>query len=186
MQSNMTTQDLINNFLSITADVYKETKEFLKLSHHQLNWRPSERQWSVGECFEHLIRTNGKYIPEYQKYSPSDYEYKHEVFKHSFVGKLLCNSMKPENKRKTKTRAPFNPLGSDIKDTIAKDFLHQSNDIVELVSKIEVSKLKVTIRSPFSKYIRYSIGDSLMIMANHNLRHLQQAKQVTKNEGFPL
>jgi hypothetical protein len=181
----MTAQDLINNFLSITADVYKETKEFLKLSHHQLNWRPSEKRWSVGECFEHLIRTNGKYIPEYQKYSPSDYAHKREEFKHSFVGKILYSSMKTENKRKMKTPASFNPLGGAIKDSIVKDFLHQSNDIVELISKIEVSKLKVTIRSPFSKYIRYSIGDSLMIMAYHNLRHLKQAKEVTQNEGFP-
>jgi hypothetical protein len=181
----MTTQDLIDNFLKTTTNVYKEAKEFLKLSHHQLNWRPSEKQWSVGECFEHLIRTNGRYIPEYQKYSPSDHEQKHEIFKHSFIGKLLCNSMKPENKRKTKTHSSFNPLGSDIKDGVVKDFLHQSNDIVELISKIEVSKLKETIRSPFSKYIRYSIGDSLMIMAYHNLRHLQQAKEVTKNGEFP-
>lgn len=182
----MTTHDLINDFLSIMADVYKDAKEFLDLSYNQLNWRPSEKQWSVGECFEHLIRTNKEYIPEYRKYSPSDYEYKHREFKHSFIGKLLCNSVKPENKRRTKTKAAFDPAGSDIKESVVKDFLHQSNEIVELISKIEISRLKVTIRSPFSRYIRYSIGDSLMIMGYHNLRHLQQAKRLTQSKEFPF
>ena len=76
----MTTQDLITNFLNVTAEVYQEAKKLLGLSYQQLNWRPSEKQWSAGECFEHLIRTNKKYIPEYQKFSPSGFENKHQGF----------------------------------------------------------------------------------------------------------
>ena len=64
----MTTKDLINNFLDVTVKVVEQTKGFLKLSPNQLNWRPSDNQWSVGECFEHLMRTNSKYIPHYQKF----------------------------------------------------------------------------------------------------------------------
>ena len=181
----MTTQDLITNFLNVTAEVYQEAKKLLGLSYQQLNWRPSEKQWSAGECFEHLIRTNKKYIPEYQKFSPSGFENKHQGFKHSFVGKLLYNRMKPENTKRMKTPASFNPIGSDINESIVKDFLHQSNEIIELINKIEVSKLNVIIRSPFANYIKYSIGDSLMIMAYHNLRHIKQAQRVTQSEGFP-
>lgn len=181
----MTTQDLINDFLNVTSEVYREAKKLLNLSYHQLNWRPSERQWSVGECFEHLIRTNKEYIPEYQKFSPSGFENKHQNFKHSSVGKFLYNRMKPENKKRMKTPATFNPIGSDIKETIIKDFLHQCNEIVELINKIEMPKLTVKIRSPFAKYIRYNIGDSLIIMAYHNLRHIKQAERVTQTKGFP-
>ena len=93
--------------------------------------------------------------------------------------------MKPENKRKTKTSSPFNPIGSDIKESIVKDFLHQNNEIIDLVSRIDVSKLKEKITSPFLKYVKYNIGDSLMIIAHHNLRHLQQAKSATQNSEFP-
>ena len=182
----MTTQDLINDFINVTVEVYKETKEFLNFSYNQINWRPSDKQWSVGECFEHIIRTNSKYIPAYQGYALTGIKNKPETFRHTIIGKMLINSMKPENKRKTKTPGAFNPFGSVIKENIVKDFLHQNNEVVDLINRIDMSKLKEKIRSPFRKYIKYSVGDSLMIIAYHSLRHLQQAKRVTQSAGFPL
>ena len=181
----MTTQDLINNFLNVTVEVYKQTKEFLSLSPAQLNWRPSDVQWSIGECFEHLMRTNSKYISVYQKITLTVFKNKPETYKHTFIGKIIMKSMMPENKRKTKTPGSFNPLGSVVKESIVKDFLHQNNEIVDLVNRIDMSKLKEKISSPFAKYVKYNVGDSLMIIAYHNLRHLQQAKNLTQNEGFP-
>ena len=181
----MTTKDLINNFLDTTVKVVKQTKGFLKLSPEQLNWRPSDKQWSVGECFEHLMRTNSEYIPYYQKSIITGIKNKSQQFNHTLLGKMVMNSMKPENKRKTKTPRSFNPIGSDIKESIVKDFLHQNNEIVDLVSRIDMSKLKEKITSPFSKYVKYNMGDSLIIIAYHNLRHVQQAKDVIESNNFP-
>jgi DinB superfamily len=182
----MTTKDLINNFLDVTVKVYEQTKEFLKLSPDQLNWRPSDKQWSVGECFEHLMRTNDSYIPYYQKFVLKGIKNKPVRFNHTLIGRMIINSMKPENKRKTKTPGLFNPIGSVVKESIVKDFLYQNNEIIDLVSRIDMSKLKEKITSPFAKYVKYNIGDSLMIIAYHNLRHLQQAKNVSQSSGFPL
>ena len=182
----MTTKDLINNFLDVTVKVYEQTKEFLKLSPDQLNWRPSDKQWSVGECFEHLMRTNSEYIPHYQKFVLKGIKNKPVKYTHSLMGKIVIKSMKPENKRKTKTPGLFNPIGSVVKESIVKDFLYQNNEIIDLVSRMDMSKLKEKITSPFAKYVKYNIGDSLMIIAYHNLRHLQQAKNVTQSSGFPL
>ena len=33
-------------------------KTFGSFSAQQINWKPSETGWSVGQCFEHLIKTN--------------------------------------------------------------------------------------------------------------------------------
>ena len=38
-------------------------KVFGGLTPAQLNWKPSAEQWSVGQCFEHLIRTNRGLLP---------------------------------------------------------------------------------------------------------------------------
>ena len=181
----MTTKDLINKFLDVTVKVYDQTKDFLKLSPAQLNWKITGEGWSVGECFEHLMRTNSRYIPHYQKFVLTGIKNKTVKYEHTFMGRIVIKSMKPENKRKTKTPVFFNPVGSIIKESIVKDFLHQNNEIVDLVSRIDMSKLKEKIPSPFAKYVKYNIGDSLMIIAYHNLRHLQQAKNVTQNSKFP-
>jgi DinB superfamily len=181
----MTTKDLINSFLDVTVKVVEQTKGFLKLSPQQLNWRPSENQWSVGECFEHLMITNSKFIPHYQNFVLKGIKNKPVKFNHTLMGRMVMNSMKPENKRKTKTPGSFNPIGNTINESIVKDFLHQNNEIIDLVSKIDMSKLKEKITSPFAKYVKYNIGDSLMIIAYHNLRHLKQAKNVTQSSKFP-
>ena len=182
----MTTKDLIKNYLDVTVKVVEQTKAFLKLSPKQLNWRPSEERWSVGECFEHLMITNSKYIPHYQNFVLKGIKNKPVKFSHTLVGRMVMNSMKPENKRKSKTLRSFNPIGSVINESIVKDFLHQNNEIVDLVSRIDMSKLKEKITSPFSKYVKYNIGDSLMIVTYHNLRHLQQAERVKSSIDFPL
>ncbi len=182
----MTTKDLIDSFLDVTVKVYEQTKRFLKLSPEQLNWRPSENQWSIGECFEHLMRTNNKYIPYYQKFVFTGIKNKPVPFTHTLVGKMVMNSMKPENKRKAKTPSSFNPIGSLVKESIVNDFLLQNNEIIDLVSRIDMLKLKEKITSPFAKYVKYNAGDSLMIIAYHNLRHLQQVQNVTQSNGFPV
>src|SRR2546423_15307237 len=38
-------------------------KVFGGMTPAQLNWKPSAEQWSVGQCFEHLIRTNRGLLP---------------------------------------------------------------------------------------------------------------------------
>lgn len=182
----MTTKDLINNYLDVTVKVVEQTKGFLKLSPGQLNWRLTENQWSVGECFEHLMITNGKYILHYQNYVLKGIKNKPVKFTHTLMGRMVINSMKPENKRKTKTPRSFNPIGSVINESIVKDFLHQNNEIIDLVSRIDMSKLKEKITSLFSRHVKYSVGDSLMIIAYHNLRHLQQAERVKSSKDFPI
>jgi hypothetical protein len=36
---------------------------FGRLSAQQLNWKPGADQWSVAQCFDHLVVTSGAYFP---------------------------------------------------------------------------------------------------------------------------
>jgi len=36
-------------------------KQFSGLSESQINWKPSEERWSIGECIEHLVVTHKLY-----------------------------------------------------------------------------------------------------------------------------
>ena len=46
-------------------------RDFGSLSAAQLNWKPSAEQWSVGQCFEHLIKTNRAFFPTKQPIWPT-------------------------------------------------------------------------------------------------------------------
>ncbi|HYP53474.1 MAG TPA: DinB family protein, partial [Pyrinomonadaceae bacterium] len=41
--------------------------EFGALTARQINWKPDAKQWSVGQCFEHLMKTNGAYFPKLEE-----------------------------------------------------------------------------------------------------------------------
>jgi hypothetical protein len=182
---NTTTQKVLDEFFKNADSAKEKAEKFLSLSYRQLNWRPAENRWSVAECFEHLVRTNEKYIPAFQKYLSDGNSRPEIAFRHSLIGKLILRSVIPDNKKKFKTRSAFNPFGSTINGSIVNDYLEQHKKMCEAVKNLDHSKFDVKITSPFSGLVKYKIGDSLIIIANHDLRHLNQAEQVTVTEGFP-
>ncbi|MBA3335641.1 MAG: DinB family protein [Acidobacteria bacterium] len=95
----MVNQDLYNVIDEITEIGQRAELTFGHLSADQINWKPSAAGWSVGQCFEHLIKANELFYDELEKigngtrknsflesYSPLS----------SFFGNLLVNSSKFE------------------------------------------------------------------------------------------
>ena len=53
---------------SALSQVVDDTQSaFGNLSLEQLNWKPAENSWSIGQCFEHIIKTNEEFYPEFDK-----------------------------------------------------------------------------------------------------------------------
>jgi uncharacterized damage-inducible protein DinB len=181
-----TTLQVLNEFLEYERSAEEKAKEFISLTNRQLNWRQGENRWSVAECFEHLIRTNEKFVTVFQKYSSAADSPDVKPFRHTLIGKLIIKSVTPDVKRKHKTRPPFNPLGSSIGENIVNNYLEQHNKIIEAVKNLDHSKFAEKVTSPFSGFVKYNVGDSLVIIANHDLRHLNQAERVIQSAGFPL
>src|SRR5690606_9775084 len=109
----MNSKELKNNFINDSSEIKKLAEEFLPLSYNQINWKPDESQWSIGECFEHLIRTNAKYIPVYELYDLKGKEDREHPYRATFMGKFVLKSVNPENTRKFKTSPSFNPSRSE-------------------------------------------------------------------------
>ena len=42
--------------------VDETTRTFGQLSADQLNWKPSKEEWSIGQCFDHLIISNRPFL----------------------------------------------------------------------------------------------------------------------------
>jgi DinB superfamily len=178
-------KNLTSELQTISADTQNV---FGKLSGEQINWKPSETGWSVGQCFEHLIKTNELFYGELDKiadgtrrnsflenYSPLS----------GFWANLLIGSLKKDSR---KFKAPTQKIvpPSEIDVNIVENFAaHQA----ELIGKIKLTESadwnKIKITSPFMSLMTYKLSDGFQVIVEHEKRHFRQAERVMGAEGFP-
>ncbi|MBS1793699.1 MAG: DinB family protein [Acidobacteria bacterium] len=163
-------------------------KTFGALSAERLNWRPAPDAWSVGQCFEHLIKSNELLFDEIDRVAAGD---RRNSFWENwspltgFGGGFLIKSLRSDQK-KFKIPTPKIAPPSAVDAAIIEKFAdHQA----ELIGKIErcanVDRRKIVVTSPFLKLMTYRFDDGLTIIVEHEKRHFRQAERVTQTENFP-
>jgi hypothetical protein len=160
---------------------------FGSLSDEQLNWKPAAESWSVGQCLDHLIRSNEEMKPVFEakiggaknsfweSWSPLT----------GFFGGMLRNSLRSDKK---KFKAPSEAIvpPSDIPAGIVDRFTaSQEWVIAEIEKSAGLDWDKTVVTSPFMGLITYRLRDALDIIVEHSKRHLRQAKRVMDSPSFP-
>lgn len=162
---------------------------FGNLSREQLNWKPGAQQWSVGQCFDHLITTNRELFPILEKIVRGEKRntlWQSMPFVPGFFGRLFIKSLDPASTRKLKAPKIFKPSMSDISPTVINDFLGQQQEVVKYMNATAGLDLKkIVVTSPVSPVIVYNLMDAWTIIVTHERRHFMQAERVMKTEGFP-
>lgn len=167
----------------ITSDV---NNLFSNLTYDQLNWKPSPKKWSIGQCLEHIIVSNSRYFPIMENLSDGTKKksiWESMPFYPAIIGKLLIGSLKKES-RKVKTFKVFMPSEGKVSKDIIKDFNEHQEKLKEMIYKTDNADHNTIITSPVSKYITYSLQDANTILVFHERRHFNQAKRVMEMEGF--
>ena len=159
------------------------------LSARQLNWKPSEKQWSAGQCLEHLIVSNRTYFPQLEAVANGARKaafWEQVPFFLCFWGSMLLRSITPVPKQKMKAPDVFRPAQSQVGPDIVRQFTAHNQELIRHLRNLGNLDLKRTIiTSPAASFITYSLHDAVTILANHEERHLLQARRVTEQEGFP-
>lgn len=163
-------------------------KTFGELSAEQINWRPSETGWSVGQCFEHLIKSNELFFDELDRIASGNR--KNSLLESfsplsGFFGNLLISSLKKDTR---KFKAPTQKIvpPSEIDPNIIKIFAAHQAELVEKIKRTESADWnKITITSPFMKLMTYRLADGYKIIVEHERRHFRQATRVLQAESFP-
>jgi len=162
---------------------------FSHLTAPQLNWKPGADQWSVAQCFDHLVTANESFFPIFEKVLSGE---KKNTFWASlpwlpaFWGKLLIKAVAPESTRKLKAPKIFHPSSSSIGGAIIRRFIDQQNQVIRYMKVTEDLDLeKIKISSPVTHLITYSLMDAYRIIITHEKRHLLQAMRVSEMDGFP-
>lgn len=170
---------------SISADA----QEFFgNLSAAQINWRPSAEGWSIGQCFEHLIKSNELFYDELDKIaSGSRKNSLLETFSplSGLFGNILINSLKKDSR---KFKAPTQKIvpPSEIDAHIIEIFAAHQAELIGKIKQTEATDWRKTkVTSPFLKIATYSLASGYQVIVEHEKRHVRQAKRVLETENFP-
>jgi len=171
--------------------VADETRRaFGRLSAQQINWTPRAGEWSIGQCFDHLIISNRPYfqiIEEIREGRRRRRAWERMPLLPRFFGKLIINTLRPDSGRKAKARPAFYPSSSHIAPGVIGNFLEQQERLLlfmESTRGLDLDGIRIT--SPVISFVTYSLMDAYRIIVAHEQNHFVQARRVTESPGFPV
>lgn len=179
-------EDLLEELTKITQTNIDYIKNINTKSYKILNYKATQKTWSILECIEHLNRYGNFYIPEIKK-SISNANTSSEVyFKSGLLGNYFAKSMLPKkNLNKMKTFRDKNPNGSNLDKKVIETFLIQQKEILKLLEQAKVINLTKTKTSiSISKWIKFRLGDTFRFFIYHNLRHIKQVENIVLEANF--
>jgi len=162
---------------------------FGRLSGEQVNWKPGEAEWSIGQCFDHLIISNRPFVPIFEDVLAGRLRrrlWERVPLLPRLFGTLLINTLRPDSGRKVKARPAFYPSSSRIDPAIIATFVDQQARLLALMrASRELDLDGITITSPVLRFVTYSLMDACRIIVVHEQNHVVQATRVMESPGFP-
>ena len=167
-----------------------ETKRaFGTLAAPQVNWKASEREWSIGQCFDHLVIANRPYFPIIEEIRQG---WRRPRLRErmpllpALFGKMIIKTLQPDSGRKVKARPQFLPSSTSMDPRVIDDFLDQQERLLkEMEATRGLDLERITITSPILALITYSLMDAYRIIVVHEQNHFVQARRVFETPGFP-
>lgn len=167
-------------------------EEFQKLieglSDEQFNWRPGEDRWSMAECIDHLVMIGtimNRNIDEALEKAEARGLRSDGPFKYGALGNWFVRAVSgSEAARKKKFKAPktYTPTSNHSISRLDSAFRKLQTEYVERLKRADgVDLVRVKIPSPITRLIRLSLGQWFALLAGHQERHLQQAKDVREH-----
>lgn len=163
-------------------------RAFSSCDRKSLNWRAAKDTWSIGECLDHIRKTNNAYRPGLEALLQSDHApafwEKHSPFTDA-IGNNMVVQLGPVVTRKYKAPRLFlpskSPLSADTVRETAEHLILFDGLFHELEAKGALDKV---VRSPVSPLITLRTGVLLRSLIGHSARHLAQAEKITSDERF--
>ena len=166
------------------------SRTFGRLSAQQINWTPSAGEWSIGQCFDHLIISNRPYFQIIEAIRAGRRRRVLErvpVVPPRLVARLIMNTLRPDLGRRAKARPAFYPSSSHIAVGIVASFLEQQDRLLRLMEatrSLDLDRIRITW--PVISLVTYSLMDAYRIIVAHEQNHFVQARRVMESPGFPV
>jgi hypothetical protein len=181
----------------VTADLiqqYRENTERARrvaagLSDAQFLERPDPGRWSIGECIQHLTITNELLIehiaPALDRTRAKGWT-SPDPFRPSWLMSKFIKSLEPPVTMKAKAPDKMRPLPDLTRKECLAEWDQQRAQLEKLLRLSEGLDLtRVSVPSPVTSWVKYSLGSSFLVIAAHDRRHLWQAEQVREQLPVP-
>lgn len=189
----MTQKEFGNSIITELKALQKQIEtSFYFLEAEQLNAKPSEEQWSILQCIEHINLTNEQYIKAFrraeEKATPSNRA--NTPYKMSWIGKFMSNAMRPKNgviRYKMKTfdsLVPMNqkdPKARLVEHVVFEKFSQDCAELERLIKATEDYNWKsIRIQTFLGKWLKLKLGDAYAFVLAHTQRHVEQAMKLSR------
>jgi hypothetical protein len=189
LMTHYTTLSLAGIAAELSAIARDTHATFNVLDGQQLNWRPDATNWSVAQCFDHLLSTGREMFQAIDaamdRSRPRTVWQRLPVLPRVF-GAMLIKSQMPDSKRKFTAPRKATPATSAIDPQIIERFIAYQHEAAARVRSLDGHDVgRIIMVSPFVSFITYSVLDGCRIIVTHERRHFEQARRVTQVPGFP-
>ena len=157
------------------------------LTTSQLNWRPTQSGWSIGQCLEHLCAANKVYLPAMSSsLTARRLAVVPEITPGWFGRWFIRNYIEPSSHTR-RARAPKKIApGVQVEPSILGRFLGSNHDARELILRAGTYDVnRIRFKNPFVPVLRFTVGTGLEILVRHQRRHLLQAERIRECVDFP-
>ena len=184
-----TTISLVDVRAELDAIAADAGTAFGRLDARQINWKADASRWSVAQCLEHLLTANRQMVEMADQ--ALDATRGRTLWQRlpiwpGLLGRMLVRTQSPNATRRFKAPGKAQPAASALDTAIVGRFVDQQR---ELIAKLDASATRdlagAVMASPFLGIVTYSVLDGWRLIAAHERRHVQQAKQVMATPGFP-
>jgi hypothetical protein len=169
---------------AIRAQLPRAAEVMAGLSADQVNWRPAEGTWSVGECIAHLNTVNRLYAASIEvalqdsanrSLTSDGGEAKLGLFESWFI-----RVIEPPYRFKFKAPQKFRPAASRLShEELLSDWVSSHDRLAQLAADSQQFDLKrVKVKSPATSLFKPTLLCALMIGPAHDRRHLWQAERI--------
>jgi DinB superfamily len=157
------------------------------LNSEQLNWKPAEDVWSVGQCLQHLYVANEVYLPAITNALENRPPSPVQDITPGWLGRWFIRTYIEPSPRGRRARAPRKIAPALQVDLSVLDRFLQSNDVArDLVRRASACNVnRIRFSNPFIPLLRFTVGTGLEIVWSHQRRHLLQAERIKHLPTFP-
>jgi hypothetical protein len=152
------------------------------LGSEQINWKPAEGVWSVGQCLQHLQIANEVYLPPIAEALNDRPPSPVPEITPGWFGRWFIRTQIEPSPRSKRGRAPRKIAPAPRVDPSILDQFLRSNEaarhLIRRAAGYDVNRIR--FRNPFVPLLRFTVGTGLEIVVSHQRRHLLQAERVNQ------
>ena len=155
-----------------------------QLSPSEINWKPADRNWTIGQIFEHLHLSTAVYVDAIDKaVTAAPFGPDREV-RFSFAGRMLVWGNDP--RRNPPAPKSIEPPAKIYTVDVIESFVTDHSRAREIIPRCEGIDLgRTRIASPIAPVIKLNLADVFEVLCVHSDRHVGQAEHITRREDFP-